>query len=50
METDRRSAAYDRIEIAESAWLVCGLLWVVAGALAIVLLPSLPGWVDFSWS
>lgn len=35
METDKRSAAYDRIEIAESGWLICALLWVVAGTLSI---------------
>jgi hypothetical protein len=36
MESARRKADPPQIEIGESAWLVCGLLWVVAGALAII--------------
>lgn len=35
MGVDRSSADPIRLEIGESGWLVCGLLWVVAGALAI---------------
>lgn len=36
MEMDRTRADPTHIEIGENGWFVCGLLWVVAGALAIV--------------
>jgi len=35
METDGRRTDPTAVKIGENGWLVCGLLWVVAGALTI---------------